>query len=71
MGIPQPFSTVPAAPRFQTCHRRDYQLSEARNANTCGAYLTSHRTNEIIAEARAAMADFFGSDPDESFSAST
>ena len=35
------------------------------NANTCGAYLTSRRTNEIIAGARAAMADFFGSDPDE------
>ena len=35
------------------------------NANTCGAYLTSRRTNQIIAEARAAMADFFGSDPDE------
>ena len=35
------------------------------NANTCGAYLTSRRTNETIAEARAAMADFFGSDPDE------
>jgi cysteine desulfurase family protein (TIGR01976 family) len=35
------------------------------NANTCGAYLTSRRTNEIIAAARAAMADFFGSDPDE------
>jgi cysteine desulfurase family protein (TIGR01976 family) len=35
------------------------------NANTCGAYLTSRRTNEVIAGARAAMADFFGSDADE------
>jgi cysteine desulfurase family protein (TIGR01976 family) len=35
------------------------------NANTCGAYLTSRRTNEAIAAARIAMADFFGSDPDE------
>lgn len=35
------------------------------NANTCGAYLTSQRTNEIIAGARAAMADFFGCDGDE------
>ena len=35
------------------------------NANTCGAYLTSRRTNETIAAARAAMADFFGCDPDE------
>src|SRR5690348_10517593 len=35
------------------------------NANTCGAYLTSRRTNETIAAARAAMADFFGCDADE------
>jgi cysteine desulfurase family protein (TIGR01976 family) len=35
------------------------------NANTCGAYLTSRRTNQVIADARAAMADFFGCDPDE------
>ena len=35
------------------------------NANTCGAYATSQRTNAVIADARAAMADFFGSDPDE------
>lgn len=35
------------------------------NANTCGAYLTSRRTNQIIAGARTAMADFFGSDADE------
>jgi cysteine desulfurase family protein (TIGR01976 family) len=35
------------------------------NANTCGAYLTSRRTNEIIAQSRAAMADFFGCSADE------
>ena len=35
------------------------------NANTCGAYATSQRTNTVLAEARSAMADFFGSDPDE------
>jgi len=35
------------------------------NANTCGAYATSQHTNAIIAEARAAMADFFGCDHDE------
>jgi cysteine desulfurase family protein (TIGR01976 family) len=35
------------------------------NANTCGAYLTSQRTNEIIAGARSAMADFFGCEADE------
>jgi cysteine desulfurase family protein (TIGR01976 family) len=35
------------------------------NANTNGAYATSYRTNEVIDAARSAMADFFGSDPDE------
>jgi len=35
------------------------------NANTNGAYLTSQRTNDVIAEARKAMADFFHCDPDE------
>lgn len=35
------------------------------NANTCGAYLTSRRTNQVIADARSAMADFFGCDSDE------
>ena len=35
------------------------------NANTNGAYATSFRTNETIAGARAAMADFFGCDSDE------
>ena len=28
------------------------------NANTCGAYATSRRTDAVIADARAAMADF-------------
>src|SRR5450759_4786505 len=35
------------------------------NANTCGAYATSQRTNAVIADARSAMADFFGCDNDE------
>src|SRR5215470_1546441 len=35
------------------------------NANTYGAFLTSRRTNEIISNARAAMADFFSCAPDE------
>jgi cysteine desulfurase family protein (TIGR01976 family) len=35
------------------------------NANTNGAYATSFRTNETIAGARLAMADFFGCDADE------
>jgi cysteine desulfurase family protein (TIGR01976 family) len=35
------------------------------NANTCGAYATSRRTNAVIDDARAAMSDFLGCDPDE------
>ncbi len=35
------------------------------NANTCGAYATSRRTDTVIADARAAMTDFFGCDKDE------
>ena len=35
------------------------------NANTCGAYATSRRTDAVIAEARSAMADFLGCDSDE------
>jgi cysteine desulfurase family protein (TIGR01976 family) len=41
----------------------DYLSSS--NANTSGAYATSHRTNAVIDAARAAMADLFNSDPDE------
>src|SRR5579859_4236509 len=35
------------------------------NANTCGAFATSRSTDQIIAAARAAMADFFHCDKDE------
>jgi cysteine desulfurase family protein (TIGR01976 family) len=35
------------------------------NANTYGAFLTSQRTNEMIASSRAAMADFFNCDSNE------
>jgi cysteine desulfurase family protein (TIGR01976 family) len=35
------------------------------NANTCGAYVTSRKTNEVIAGARSAMADFLNCDADE------
>jgi cysteine desulfurase family protein (TIGR01976 family) len=37
----------------------------AHNANTCGAYATSRETDQVIAGARAAMADFLGCDADE------
>jgi cysteine desulfurase family protein (TIGR01976 family) len=35
------------------------------NANTCGAYATSRRTDAIIADARAAMGDFLNCGADE------
>ena len=35
------------------------------NANNHGAFLTSERTDRVIDEAHAAMADFFNCDPDE------
>lgn len=40
---------------------------ENSNANTCGAFATSRRTDAMIAGARAAMADFFNCDPAEVF----
>jgi cysteine desulfurase family protein (TIGR01976 family) len=42
---------------------RDYLMNS--NANTCGAYATSRRTDAVIAEARLAMADFLGCERDE------
>lgn len=42
---------------------RDYY--EQSNANTCGAFPTSRRSDAIIASARAAMADFFNCAPEE------
>ncbi|HXW62052.1 MAG TPA: cysteine desulfurase-like protein [Candidatus Acidoferrales bacterium] len=44
---------------------RDYY--EQANANTCGAFLTSRRSDQMIASARAAMADFFNCSADELF----
>ncbi len=38
---------------------------ERSNANTHGAYVTSRRTDAMLDEARAAMADFLGCDADE------
>jgi cysteine desulfurase family protein (TIGR01976 family) len=35
------------------------------NANTCGAYATSRRTDAMVADARAAMADFLNCHADE------
>ena len=40
---------------------------EQSNANTCGAFVTSRRSDAMIASARAAMADLFNCAPDELF----
>jgi cysteine desulfurase family protein (TIGR01976 family) len=40
---------------------------EQSNANTCGAFATSRRSDALIASARAAMADFLNCAPDELF----
>ncbi len=42
---------------------RDYY--EQSNANTCGAFATSRRSDAILASAHAAMADFLGCSADE------
>jgi len=48
----------------QVMHAIQNYLTTA-NANTSGAFLTSRRTDEMIANTRAAMADFFHCDPNE------
>ncbi len=48
----------------QVMHAIQNYLMSA-NANTGGAFLTSRRSDEIIAGTRAAMADFFDCDKDE------
>jgi cysteine desulfurase family protein (TIGR01976 family) len=67
-GHPAAFLDAPAGtqvPRQVIDAVRDY--FENSNANTCGAFATSHRTDAMIAAARAAMADFFNCDPVEVF----
>jgi cysteine desulfurase family protein (TIGR01976 family) len=65
-GRPAAFLDGPAGtqvPRQVMDAVQKYFLEE--NANTYGAFLTSRRSNEIIANARAAMADFFHCAPQE------
>jgi cysteine desulfurase family protein (TIGR01976 family) len=65
-GQPAAFLDGPAGtqvPRQVMDAVQDYFLEA--NANTYGAFLTSRRTNEIIASARAAMADLFNCSPEE------
>ena len=67
-GHPAAFLDAPAGtqvPQQVIDAVRDY--FENSNANTCGAFATSRRTDAMIAGARAAMADFFNCDPAEVF----
>ena len=67
-GHPAAFLDAPAGtqvPRQVIDAVRDY--FETSNANTCGAFATSQRTDAMIAGARAAMADFFNCEPAEIF----
>lgn len=67
-GHPAAFLDAPAGtqvPRRVIDAVRGY--FENSNANTCGAFATSRRTDAMIAAARAAMADLFNCDADEVF----
>ncbi|HEV2490688.1 MAG TPA: cysteine desulfurase-like protein [Candidatus Acidoferrales bacterium] len=67
-GYPAAFLDAPAGtqvPQRVIDAVRDY--FEQSNANTCGAFATSRRTDAMIAAARAAMADLFHCDADEVF----
>jgi cysteine desulfurase family protein (TIGR01976 family) len=65
-GQPAAFLDGPAGTQVPTkvMHAIQSYLMNA-NANTCGAFLTSRRTDDMIAGARAAMADFFHCAPEE------
>jgi cysteine desulfurase family protein (TIGR01976 family) len=65
-GQPAVFFDGPAGTQVptQVMHAIQNYLMTA-NANTGGAFLTSRRTDEMIAHARAAMADFFHCEKEE------
>src|SRR5271154_7518494 len=65
-GQPAVFFDGPAGtqvPQQVTRAIQEYLLH--KNANTCGAFATSHHSDEAIAAARLAMADFFHCDASE------
>jgi cysteine desulfurase family protein (TIGR01976 family) len=65
-GQPAAFLDGPAGTQVptQVMHAIQGYLMGA-NANTCGAFLTSQRNDQMIANTRAAMADFFHCEKDE------
>jgi cysteine desulfurase family protein (TIGR01976 family) len=65
-GHPAAFLDGPAGtqvPRQVIDAIQNYLLHD--NANTCGAFATSRRSDAMLASARQAMADFFNCHPDE------
>jgi cysteine desulfurase family protein (TIGR01976 family) len=67
-GFPAAFLDAPAGTQVpQRVMDAVREYFEQSNANTCGAFATSRRTDAMIAGARAAMADFFHCDADEVF----
>ncbi len=67
-GHPAAFLDAPAGTQVpQQVINAVREYFETSNANTCGAFATSRRTDAMIAGARAAMADFFNCDPAEVF----
>ena len=65
-GQPAAFLDGPAGTQVptQVMHAIQSYLMTS-NANTGGAFLTSRRTEEVVAGSRAAMADFFNCEPNE------
>jgi cysteine desulfurase family protein (TIGR01976 family) len=65
-GLPAAFLDGPGGTQVpqQVIDAISYYLAHD-NANTFGAYATSRRTDQMLAEARAAIADFFNSGADE------
>jgi cysteine desulfurase family protein (TIGR01976 family) len=67
-GHPAAFLDAPAGTQVpQRVIDAVHEYFEQSNANTCGAFATSRRTDSLIASARAAMADFLNCAPDELF----
>ncbi len=67
-GHPAAFLDAPAGtqvPQRVIDAVREYY--EQSNANTCGAFATSRRSDALIASARSAMADLLNCAPDELF----
>ncbi len=64
-GYPAAFLDAPAGTQVPACVIAAVAgYLETSNANTCGAFATSRRTDAAIAAVRAAMADFLNCDPD-------